>query len=130
MSLSPGPLFTVDHTPTQAEFELFARVSGDDNPIHVDPDFSARTRFGRTVSHGMLIYSLLWAEVRRRFPQAVMKGQTLMFPHPAYAGDPLRLTATVESVAGTDAHIRVRVTRLADDTPVTEATTHLDLGVA
>ena len=41
--------------PTQEEFDLFARISGDDNPIHVDPEFSARTRFGRTVSHGMLI---------------------------------------------------------------------------
>lgn len=125
-----GPLFTVEHTPTQVEFELFARVSGDDNPIHVDPDFSARTRFGRTVSHGMLIYSLLWAELRRRFPQAVMTGQNLMFPHPAYAGEPLRLTAIVDSLAGSEARIVVRVTRVADDTPVTEAVTLLDLGAA
>ncbi len=33
--------------PTQEEFDIFAHVSGDDNPIHVDPEFSARTRFGR-----------------------------------------------------------------------------------
>ena len=48
-------------TPTQDAFDRFAALSGDDNPIHVDPDFSARTRFGRTVSHGMLIYSRVWA---------------------------------------------------------------------
>lgn len=130
MSLPLGPLFTLEHVPTQAEFELFARVSGDDNPIHVDPDFSARTRFGRTVSHGMLIYSFVWAELRRRFPNAVAKRQTLMFPHPTYAGEPIRIMATVDSVAGSLATIAVRVARAADDTPVTDATTVLDLGAA
>jgi len=53
-----------DWTPTQADFDAFAAVSGDDNPIHVDPEFSAHTRFGRTVAHGMLLYSRLWAMVR------------------------------------------------------------------
>lgn len=76
-------------TPTQAEFDLFAELSGDDNPIHVDPDFSARTRFGRTVSHGMLIYSRVWALVRSRWPDAAHAGQTLMFPNPAFAGEAL-----------------------------------------
>jgi acyl dehydratase len=52
-----------------AEFDAFARLSGDDNPIHVDPDFSSRTRFGRTVSHGMLIYAKLWALVRQVRPE-------------------------------------------------------------
>lgn len=82
-----------DWTPTQAEFDAFARVSGDDNPIHVDPEFSARTRFGRTVSHGMLIYSRLWALLREAFPALKQESQTMMFPNPAYAGEPVRLTA-------------------------------------
>ncbi|MFY8107207.1 MAG: MaoC family dehydratase [Elstera sp.] len=125
MPLVPGPFFTLDHTPTQAELELFARVSGDDNPIHVDPAFSARTRFGRTVAHGMLIYSYFWAEMRRQLPNATVKRQSVMFPHPAYAGEAIRITATVESVEGGDARIAVRVARLADDTPVAEATTVL-----
>lgn len=128
MSLVPGPFFTIEHTPTQAELELFARVSGDDNPIHVDPEFSARTRFGRPVAHGMLIYSYLWAEMRRQLPNAVAKQQSLMFPHPAYAGEPIRITATIDSVDGSEARISVRVARSADDTPVTEASTILDVG--
>ena len=44
-------------------FDRFARLSGDDNPIHVDPAFSARTRFGRTVAHGMLLYGRVWAMI-------------------------------------------------------------------
>lgn len=53
--ITTGPLFTETHTLRQADFDLFAGISGDNNPIHVDPAFSARTRFGHTVSHGMLL---------------------------------------------------------------------------
>lgn len=77
--------------PTQAEFDAFARVSGDDNPIHVDPEFSARTRFGRTVSHGMLIYARLWALVNRVRPGARHRIQTMMFPNPTYTGEAVLL---------------------------------------
>ena len=80
--------------PTQAEFDAFAKISGDDNPIHVDPAFSARTRFGRTVSHGMLIYSKLWALLRELQPGARQRNQTMMFPNPCYTGEPVELTVS------------------------------------
>jgi acyl dehydratase len=76
---------------TQAEFDAFARLSGDDNPIHVDPDFSARTRFGRTVAHGMLLYSVVCGAISRHFPGAVQLSQELKFPAPTYAGEPMTI---------------------------------------
>lgn len=76
---------------TQAEFDRFAELSGDDNPIHVDPAFSAATRFGRTVAHGMLLYTALWGLIRRQFPGAVQESQDLMFPAPTYADEPVFL---------------------------------------
>ncbi|MEQ8397612.1 MaoC/PaaZ C-terminal domain-containing protein [Thalassobaculum sp.] len=90
-----GPPIRVRRTFTQAEFDRFAELSGDDNPIHVDPAFSAATRFGRTVAHGMLLYSALWGLIRRSFPGAVQDSQDLMFPSPTYAGDPMRLEIDV-----------------------------------
>jgi predicted thioesterase len=66
--------------------------------------------------------------MRRQLPNAVAKQQRLMFPHPAYAGEPIRITATIDSVEGSEARISVRVARSADDTPVTEASTILDVG--
>lgn len=78
-------------TPTQAEFDSFAAISGDDNAIHVDPAFSARTRFGRTVSHGMLIYSKLWALLRSAHPGVKQRHQSLMFPNPCFADEPIAL---------------------------------------
>lgn len=80
---------TAHWTPSQQEFDRFAAISGDDNPIHVDPAFSARTRFGRTVSHGMLLYARVHALIGNAFPGRGHLLQTLMFPNPAYADEPL-----------------------------------------
>jgi acyl dehydratase len=46
---------------SQSDFDRFAALSGDDNPIHIDPEFSARSKFGRTVAHGMFLYSTVWS---------------------------------------------------------------------
>lgn len=78
-------------TPTQAEFDVFAKLSGDENAIHVDPEFCAKTNFGRTVSHGMLIYTMLWGMLRRHNAAITQTQQDLMFPNPAYADEELRL---------------------------------------
>ncbi|WP_209424869.1 MaoC/PaaZ C-terminal domain-containing protein [Pararhodobacter sp. SW119] len=112
-------LIQADWVPTQQEFDAFARVSGDDNPIHVDPDFSSRTRFGRTVSHGMLIYTKLWAMVRQVRPELPHRLQTLMFPNPAFAGEPVTL-AVQETPEG---HLAVSATRKADGMILLQGTT-------
>jgi acyl dehydratase len=80
---------------TQADFDRFAALSGDDNPIHVDPVFSAETRFGRTVAHGMLLYAALWGLICRHFPGAVQESQALMFPAPTCVDEPVRLEIDV-----------------------------------
>ncbi|MDW4499203.1 MaoC/PaaZ C-terminal domain-containing protein [Sulfitobacter sp. D35] len=98
-------------TPTQAEFDLFAKVSGDDNPIHVDPDFSARTGFGRTVSHGMLIYTKLWGMVRAARPESVALRQAMMFPNPTYAGEDVRLVVK-GNLPGT---VKMKAIRASDE---------------
>lgn len=74
---------------TQADFDRFAKLSGDHNPIHVDPAFSAQTRFGATVSHGMLLFTVLRGLIQRHYPGTRMTQQTLKFPAPAYADEPL-----------------------------------------
>lgn len=76
---------------SQQNFNQFADLSGDHNPIHVDPEYSASTRFGATVSHGMLLFTILRGTLHRRFPDYRLAEQRLMFPSPAYAGEPLTL---------------------------------------
>lgn len=98
--------------PTQQDFDDFARLSGDDNPIHVDPAFSASTRFGRTVSHGMLLYSRVYGLLRKHWPGATHEMQSLMFPNPSYAGE--ELVFRLNPAADNPNRIRVEVSRKAD----------------
>ena len=98
-------------TPTQAEFDAFATLSGDENAIHVDPEFCARTQFGRTVSHGMLIYSKLWGLLHHHIPNLSQTQQDLMFPNPAFAGEPLLLTVREHSPG----QLSMRATRVHDN---------------
>jgi len=94
-------------TLTQSDFDRFADLSGDHNPIHVDPVYAARTAFGATVSHGMLLYTRLRGLMAQQYPGYVQQSQTLMFPAPAYAGE--ALTLVVEEVAGEAGGIALRV---------------------
>lgn len=113
--LEVGKAFVEIRVLNQADFDRFARLSGDDNPIHVDADFSARTRFGRTVAHGMLLYAVLWGMMRKNLPVARQLSQRLMFPNPSYADEALQFTLTLESVAERRAKALLRVARVADD---------------
>lgn len=47
----------------QQAVDTYAQVSGDDNPLHVDPDFARTTPFGSTIAHGLLVLSLIGQEI-------------------------------------------------------------------
>lgn len=85
----------------QEDFDRFADLSGDQNPIHVDPEYSVNTRFGATVSHGMLLFTVLRGAMQRRFPEHQLMEQKLMFPAPAYADE--TLTLLMEGTQNSDA---------------------------
>lgn len=114
-------------TLTQDEFNAFAGVSGDNNPIHVDPVFSARTRFGHTVSHGMLLYTVLWGLVLRQYPGAVQVSQTMMFPNPAFAGEPLEFRIAEHGTSGSRCILATMVRRLGDGAAVLDGQTEIQL---
>ena len=107
---APGDRIEAIRTFSQADFDLFARLSGDDNPIHVDPAYAAASHFGRTVSHGMLLYTVFAGLMRRHglgeAPAGRQIGQTLMFPNPTFAGEPVRFAATVTAVEGGSVLVR------------------------
>lgn len=85
---------------SQSDFNRFAALSGDDNPIHVDREFAAGTRFGRTVCHGMLLYSTLNGMLGRELPGPgmVQLEQSLTFPTPTFAGEEVTIHLDVVEV--------------------------------
>ena len=116
---------TIDHTITetktftQADFDEFARLSGDDNPIHVDPAFAARTGFGRTVAHGMLLYGTICGLLSRHFPGAVQLEQNLMFPAPTYTDEPMEIRAEIIVVDMAAGQVRLKTTLTNPDGQLT-----------
>ncbi len=101
----------------QQDFDRFARLSGDDNPIHCDPAFAASSHFGATVAHGMLLYGCICKALAELIPGpgAVQLEQTLMFPSPTFAGDPISVTLAVEGVSGGILELATEVTKPGPD---------------
>lgn len=89
---------------TQEEVAAFAELSGDKNPVHLDPVFAAATPFGGTIVHGYLTLSLvvpLMAEVFEVTDMGVGINygiDRLRFPAPVLVGGRVRVVGEVLSV--------------------------------
>lgn len=109
---------SVEHCFSQAEFDQFARLSGDDNPIHVDTGFARQTRFGRTVAHGLLLCTRLRGLVDQLLPGGRLLEQSVMFNAPTFAEEKMRFSAKeIERVTKGEIihlHFEFRVTRMSD----------------
>jgi len=81
----------------QSDFDRFAKLTGDDNPIHCDPAFAAKSHFGATVAHGMMLYGCICKAIAELIPGpgAVQLEQTLMFPQPTFVADPITIALEV-----------------------------------
>ena len=99
---------------SQADFDQFARLSGDDNPIHTDPVFSSRTRFGRTVAHGLLLCSVLRGLVDQLLPGGRVLEQAVMFPAPTFADEPMRFRVEIAPGTGEHRDLKLTVSRVTD----------------
>jgi len=115
----PASRAQLDKTFSQADFDAFARLSGDDNPIHCDPDFAARTHFGRTVAHGALLCAVLRRLVDDLYPGARQLSQNTQYPAPSPVGEALRFEVETVGTTGPDTarrlEISLKVTRLSDN---------------
>jgi acyl dehydratase len=84
---------------TRRDIELFAVVSGDVNPAHVDKEYASTDMFHEIVAHGMWGASLISAVLGTRLPGpgAIYIEQTLRFRRPITIGDLVTVTVTVAS---------------------------------
>lgn len=81
------------------DIELFAAVSGDANPAHLDAAFAASDLFGHVVAHGMWTAALVSAVLGTKLPGpgTIYLGQDLRFLKPVTPGDTVTATVTVKS---------------------------------
>jgi phosphate acetyltransferase len=94
-------------TLTADDIQLFAAVSGDANPAHLDPAFARTGLFQDVIAHGMWGGGLISAVIGNQLPGpgAIYLGQSLRFERPVRIGD--TVTATVTVVATDAAHQRL-----------------------
>jgi len=104
----------IEHTFSQAEFDQFALLSGDNNPIHVDAEFAARSRFGRRVAHGLLLCSKLRALIEQLVPGGRFLDQSVIFEAPTFAGDRMQLSARITEKNGDCVGVEMQVIRISD----------------
>jgi acyl dehydratase len=114
--MNRASLASIERSFSQADFDLFARLSGDNNPIHTDPAFSARTPFGRTVAHGLLLCSVLRGLIEQLLPGGRLVDQSVMFPAPTFAGERMCFTAEVTDTDDSCANVKLEVLRVVDGT--------------
>ena len=100
---------------TQRDIQLFAAVSGDVNPAHVDALYASTSHFHEIIAHGMLGGSLISTVLGTQFPGpgTIYLGQTLKFLKPVHVGDTLTVSVKVTSLDA--AHHQLRLdTRCVD----------------
>ena len=116
------------HEVSQEEIDAFARVTGDDYWIHVDPDRARSTPFGSTIAHGLLTLSLgprfsyeIYEVAGVDFGVNYGYGR-VRFPAPLPVGSHVRMHAKLTAVDEVPGGVQVTVTqtfeREGSDKPV------------
>ena len=92
--LQVGTKDTLTRTLSEQDLILFATVSGDTNPVHLDEEFAATTQFEGRIAHGMWTASLISCALATKLPGpgGIYLGQELKFMRPVKVGD----TVTVQ----------------------------------
>ncbi|PVZ69553.1 MaoC/PaaZ C-terminal domain-containing protein [Pelagibaculum spongiae] len=98
--LHEGLSASLEKTITQQDIQLFAAVSGDINPAHLDAEYAASTPFKEPIAHGMyggaLVSALLGTQLPG--PGTIYLSQQLSFLRPVKIGDSLTAKATVKTI--------------------------------
>ncbi|TVP58475.1 MAG: MaoC family dehydratase [Gemmatimonadales bacterium] len=99
-ALEVGQSAHFSKTVTEADVILFAGVTGDMNPAHIDEVAASESRFKGRVAHGMLSASLISTVLGTRLPGpgTIYVGQTLRFTAPVRIGDTVTARVTVREL--------------------------------
>ncbi len=67
-SLKIGDTYDFHRFISEEDVQIFARITGDDNPLHVDAEYAKNTRFGDRIVHGVFLLGLISKVLGRDFP--------------------------------------------------------------
>lgn len=111
----PGDRYEKKFSFSQEQVNIFADLSGDKNPLHIDQQYAAESSFGKTIVHGVLTISIFSQIIGMEFPGAgtIYLGQELQFKRPVFVGEEYRAELEViEIIEGK--HIAAIKTQIFD----------------
>lgn len=100
--LSVGMSEIFAKTITEADIVLFAGITGDTNPVHVNREFAEKTIFKERIAHGMLSAGLISTVFGTKLPGpgAIYMNQNLVFKAPVCIGDTVTASVTLTEIKG------------------------------
>ncbi len=110
--LHVGQSATLSKTITEADILMFAAVSLDTNPIHVDDEAARSSRFGERIAHGLLSAGLISALLGTRLPGSgtIYLSQSLKFRTPVKIGQTVRAMVEITDLNATRKSATLRTT--------------------
>lgn len=95
-----GDQASVTKTVAETDVYLFAGITGDLNPAHIDEVSAGQSRFGGRIAHGVLGAGFISAVLGMKLPGpgTIYLGQELKFTRPVYIGDTITATCTVNEI--------------------------------
>jgi 3-hydroxybutyryl-CoA dehydratase len=107
---------------TDEDIRAFAAVSGDDNPVHLDEEFAAKTMFKGRIAHGMLSASFISKVIGTQLPGqgTIYMSQSLNFRAPVRIGDEVTTLITVAELVPEKKRAVLTCRCLVDGKPVLE----------
>lgn len=120
--LTTGMSASFAKTVTDADVVLFAGISGDTNPVHLDEEFASGTVFKGRIAHGMLTASFISTVLGTKLPGpgCIYLSQTLKFKAPVKAGDNVVATCTISDIDQAKARVKFDCVCTVQGKPVLE----------
>jgi len=104
-----GQSASMSKTVTEADIILFAGITGDFNPAHIDEEYAKQSMFKGRIAHGMLSAGFISATLAMKLPGpgTIYLGQSMKFKAPVKIGDTVKTTVTI-----TDINIEKKIVKL------------------
>jgi len=107
--LEVGMSASMAKTVTEADIILFAGVTGDFNPAHIDDEYAKASMFKGRIAHGMLSAGFISATLAMKLPGlgCIYMSQNMKFKAPVRIGDTVKTTVTI-----TDVNVERKIVKL------------------
>ena len=117
--LELGMRYETHHQITEKDIELFAEVSGDRNPLHMDEAFAKTTQFGQRIAHGALTASYISGILGNNLPGpgAIFTGLSMRFRRPVYIGSQVTVQVVISELQPRGNRATLKVACIVDGKP-------------